>query len=256
MCCTSSSACWRRGGRARLPALPGQEATGRRADQCRPRRAEDTEQVMRAVPVASQRSRCSPSPAPAHWRQQQTADARERTSSICGSASACWSMTAPAPAGQIKEVSGAQMTPAGIVRTRKMHSAARGRSGDRPTSSRTGRSIAAPERAALPGKGLLADAGIFRRGRDHHHELEFGIDEDRLAVDAEQGEPPLLARKQPELIAIAEKRRGALFGAKPRAGGASRSLRADNPSARSACRRPRRHWPAACRAGRSRARSH
>src|SRR6266487_3300288 len=35
----------RRGGRARLQSLPGQEATGRPADQCRPERAEDPEQV-------------------------------------------------------------------------------------------------------------------------------------------------------------------------------------------------------------------
>src|SRR5882724_10595698 len=65
----------------------------------------------------------------------------------------------------------------------------------------------APQRVALARERLLADAGVLRRGSKHHHELEFGIDENRLAVDAEQREPPLFARKQPELIAVTEIRR-------------------------------------------------
>src|SRR4029079_10723173 len=65
----------------------------------------------------------------------------------------------------------------------------------------------APERAALGGERLLSNAGIPRRSGDHHHELKFGIDEDRLTVDAEQRKTSLLTRKKPELIAVAEKRR-------------------------------------------------
>src|SRR5260370_10677210 len=41
----------RRGGRARLQSLPDQEATGRPADQCRPERAEATQQVKQAAPL-------------------------------------------------------------------------------------------------------------------------------------------------------------------------------------------------------------
>src|SRR2546429_501225 len=66
---------------------------------------------------------------------------------------------------------------------------------------------AAPQRAALPRKGLLPDTCVLRRRGDHHHEFQFGIDKDRLPVDAEQREAALLAGKQPELIAVAEKRR-------------------------------------------------
>src|SRR5258705_890000 len=40
----------RRVGRARLQPLPDQEATGRPADQCRPERVEDTEQVRQPAP--------------------------------------------------------------------------------------------------------------------------------------------------------------------------------------------------------------
>src|ERR1700719_150206 len=39
-----------RGGRARLQSLPDQEGTGGPADQCRPERTEDPEQVRQAVP--------------------------------------------------------------------------------------------------------------------------------------------------------------------------------------------------------------
>jgi hypothetical protein len=61
---------------------------------------------------------------------------------------------------------------------------------------------------ALTAKRFLSDTGGPGRGRDHHDELEFGVDEDRLDVDAEQSKPPFLTWKKPELIAVAETRRG------------------------------------------------
>src|SRR4051812_27641330 len=74
----------------------------------------------------------------------------------------------------------------------------------------------APDRIALAGKGLLPHTRVPGRAGDHHHQLEFGIDEDRLTVDTEQRESPLLAREEPELVAIAEigrrLRRGERFG--------------------------------------------
>src|ERR1700694_6302912 len=52
----------RRGGRARLQSLPDQEATGRPADQSRPERPEDPEQVRQgALPIMTT------SPAPRFW---------------------------------------------------------------------------------------------------------------------------------------------------------------------------------------------
>src|SRR5664279_1952562 len=49
----------------------------------------------------------------------------------------------------------------------------------------------APQRIALAAKRFIADAGGFGRARDYQDKLEFGIDEDRLAVDTEQGKPAL-----------------------------------------------------------------
>src|ERR1700674_4651204 len=49
----------RRGGRARLQSLPDQEGTGGPADQCRPERTEDTEQMRQAVPPIMKASQIS-----------------------------------------------------------------------------------------------------------------------------------------------------------------------------------------------------
>src|SRR5262245_2414728 len=65
----------------------------------------------------------------------------------------------------------------------------------------------APQRAALASVALPDDVGVLRRRGDHHHELQLGIDKDRLPVDAEQREAALLAGEGPELVAIAEVRR-------------------------------------------------
>src|SRR4029077_6870145 len=66
----------------------------------------------------------------------------------------------------------------------------------------------APQRIALTAERFRSDGSGLGRSRDHHDELEFGVDEDRLAVDAEQSKSPLLTRKQPEQVAIAEISRG------------------------------------------------
>jgi hypothetical protein len=39
----------------------------------------------------------------------------------------------------------------------------------------------APDRITLARQRLFSDAGVVCRGRNHHHELLAGIDEDRLS---------------------------------------------------------------------------
>ena len=68
---------------------------------------------------------------------------------------------------------------------------------------------AAPYRITLRTQRLFSNFGIPCSGRQYHDELEFRIDEDRLAVDTQQRKPSLLARKNPELIAVSKIRRGA-----------------------------------------------
>src|ERR1700682_4302196 len=118
----------RRGGRARLQSLPDQEGTGGSADQCRPERPEDPEQVRQPVPLTMKLSRikqfwmgllagfvlCALAPsamADQVAREQDIVNLRLGQRILVDDGSC--------PAGQIKEVSGAQMTATGVVRVRK-----------------------------------------------------------------------------------------------------------------------------------------
>src|SRR6202165_2244474 len=118
----------RRGWRARLQSLPDQEATGRPADQCRPERAEDREQVRQAASKVTRglqvrrflipllggfalAALAASAMADQVSREQDIVDLRlgQRIQVDDGSC----------PAGQIKEVSGARMTATGILRAQK-----------------------------------------------------------------------------------------------------------------------------------------
>ncbi len=117
-----------RGGRARLQPLPDQEGTGGPADKRRPERAEDPEQVRQAAPPIMKISHtgrfslswlgglallalASPAMAEQVSREQDIVDLRLGQRILVDDGSC--------PAGQIKEVSGVQMTTAGIVRASK-----------------------------------------------------------------------------------------------------------------------------------------
>src|ERR1700737_3583487 len=118
----------RRGWRSRLQSLPDQEATGGPADQRRPERAEDTEQVRQATPLIMKASHikrfsilslgglalfalATSAMADQVSREQDIVDLRlgQRIQVDDGSC----------PAGQIKEVSGARMTAAVMVGVRQ-----------------------------------------------------------------------------------------------------------------------------------------
>src|ERR1700687_735540 len=118
----------RRGGRARLQSLPDQEATGRPADQSRPERSENTEQVRQGSPPIMRISRiryfsiaslgglalaalATSARAEQVSREQDITDLRLGQRILVDDGSC--------PAGQIKEVSGARMTPDGILRMAK-----------------------------------------------------------------------------------------------------------------------------------------
>src|SRR3989442_5326054 len=61
---------------------------------------------------------------------------------------------------------------------------------------------------APPDAHRLSVAGIagllLANGRVDHHQPALRVDEDPLAPHAEEREPPLLARKDPGLVAVAE----------------------------------------------------
>src|SRR5260370_34519978 len=116
----------RRGRRARLQSLPDQEATGRPADQRRPERTEDPEQVRQAAALIMVRPHIkrfsflllggfallalvSPAMADQVSREQDIIDLRLGQRILVG-AGAC-------PAGPIKGDPGARMTGAGILPT-------------------------------------------------------------------------------------------------------------------------------------------
>src|SRR6185312_8770422 len=113
----------RRGRRAQLQSLQGQAGTGGPADQRRPRRAEDQDQVSEAGMMMTRASRYLALPAGlALWliataafaqtfsREQDIADLRLGQRALVDDGSC--------PTGQIKEVMGSQMTETGVLRTR------------------------------------------------------------------------------------------------------------------------------------------
>src|SRR5882757_4323414 len=65
-----------------------------------------------------------------------------------------------------------------------------------------------PDGVTLHRKRFFSNTGFLCDGCKHHDEFEFGINEDRLAVDTQQGKPSLLSRVGPELIAVSKIRRG------------------------------------------------
>src|SRR5258706_5415882 len=112
----------RRGDRARLQSLPAQEGTGRPADQCRPERTEDPEQVRQVAPKVMTASSillsgfalaalATSAIAQQVSREQDILDLRLGQRVLVDDGSC--------PAGQIKEVSGARMAATGILRVQK-----------------------------------------------------------------------------------------------------------------------------------------
>src|SRR5260370_10961072 len=112
--------------RAQLQSLSGQEGTRGPADQCRPQRAEDTEQVKEADLAIKKASRtalialagslglwtlATPAVAEQVSREQDIVNLRLGQRILVDDGSC--------PAGQIKEISGSQMTASGVVRVRK-----------------------------------------------------------------------------------------------------------------------------------------
>src|SRR5258708_21790066 len=116
------------GGCARLQPLPEQEGTGGPADQCRPERAEDSEQVKRAASPIMKISHirrfsfsslgglallalASPAMAQQVSREQDIVDLRLGQRILVDDGSC--------PTGQTKEESGARMSATGILRVQK-----------------------------------------------------------------------------------------------------------------------------------------
>src|SRR6185437_17155032 len=112
---------------------------------------------------------------------------------------------------ELREVRGEAMpmadyaVPPSSTQQRRRRSPGRVRAADIPSPLAVMAHHAAPEGGALAVEGGLSRLGRgVDAGLDHDQALS-GIDEDRLPVDAEHGEAPVLAGKEPELIAIAPK---------------------------------------------------